>query len=389
MAKEITGPLRDWLAAQRDTLNARFRFAQRRYPSLDSAAVLDLVAEILPPLAQDAKTRHEHVPELLLSVYDLILLHAGRGFLGGRNAPAAAEQTFAGVLLRQTFPALAPLLCERPRALTGALSNAAENLGERGTVFARQIADLGSLLGEPEQLLDAGVVLAWRLGEPRLRNEAFIAAAKLPAQAALQALGLTGWPDSAAVLVLTALQADGWRAPKSLFKQRTLSELHKLDAKNLETLRRKLAKPPLDLAPAWSQTALVGNFSGFGGHFDEPPLLVGRNMLGNRHRLWVLSTEGFFRIDADVFGWVCQPDPSVDLPVQEVRPRPSKLGALLKGKTDSPQLYPDGRLESVGYQASVPEGVGAATFACGPALLALTQADSFRVRVLTPAWEPL
>lgn len=382
MAKEIAGPLRDWLASRRETLNARFRAAQRRYPQLESGAALDLVAELLPPLA----TKHEGSADLLLAAYELLLLHAGRGLLGGRARNG--DGTFAGELLRHAAPALAPLLRAKPRAL-GALSNAAENLGERGLDFVKKIAALSANLDDPDELLDAGVLLAWRLGEPRLRNEAFIAAAKLPPQAALRALGLNGWPDSGAVLVLTALQADAWRMPDRLFKLRTLAALDKMNAKELSALQTRLGKPPEEAAQDWTPTALVGHFSGFGGTFEEPPLLVGNGLLGNRHRFWVLSTDGYFRIDADAFGWVCQPDASVDLPVQEVRPRSGKIAALLKGKTNSPQLYPDGRLESVGYRADVPGGAGAATFVCGPALLAFTLADSFRVRVLTPAWEAL
>lgn len=381
VAKEIAAPLRAWLASRRETLNARFRIAQRRYPLLESGATLDLVAELLSPLA----AQPDDASELLLATYDLLLLHAGRGLLGARTAHGG---TFAGVLLREAAPALAPLLRERPKAL-GALSNAAENLGERGLDFVKRIAGIGTQLNDPDELLDAGVVLAWHLGEPRLRGEAFIAAAKLPPHSALQALGLDDWPDAAAVMVLTALQADAWRAPDRLFTPRTLDSLAKMSAMEKAALQAKLSEPPLEAPRQWSPTALVGHFSGFGGHFEEPPLLVANGLLGQRHRLWVLSTDGYHRIDADIFGWVCQPDSSVDMPVQEVRPRPNKIAALLKGKTNSPQLYPDGRLESVGYQTDVPGGVGAATFVCGPALLALTQADSFRVRVLTPAWEAL
>lgn len=386
MAKEIAGEARDWLASRRDELNARFRIAQRRYPRLDAPHVLQMLSGILPPLAgQDGAAAHD----LLSAVYDLVLLHAGRGLLGERNKQSAGGETFAGVLLRETFPSIRSLLLKKPRALAGALSNAAENLGDRGVAFARAIGAIGGSLTDPGHLLDAGVVLAWRMGEPRLRGEAFIAGAKLPARAALQTLGLSGWPEPAAELVFSALQADAWREPEALFTSATLSGLAKRSAAEIAALRKTLVEPAPEQPSAWRENVALGNFTGFGGAFDEPPLLLGDGQLANRHRLWALSTEGVYRIEADVFGWVCVPDQRVDLPVQGVKPRQSKLGALLKGKVSSLQLYPDGRLESVAYGVNLPSAAGAASFACGPGLVAFTHPESFRVRVLTPERKPL
>jgi hypothetical protein len=70
----------------------------------------------------------------------------------------------------------------------------------------------------------------------------------------------------------------------------------------------------------------------------------------------VRSGDTSYRIDADVFGWVCRPDPVADFPVRT----PGK-------KTRAPQLPP-----------------AATSFATAENLLAYTRADSFRVRVLTP-----
>src|SRR5437879_2849516 len=63
---DLPASLRDWLAAGRPSLNARFRQAQRRFPALDSDTVLSLCRELLPPLAD--------TPALLDAAYELVLL---------------------------------------------------------------------------------------------------------------------------------------------------------------------------------------------------------------------------------------------------------------------------------------------------------------------------
>src|SRR5262245_60028499 len=150
-AEMIAGPVRDWLAARRHDLNGRFRLAQRRFPRLSAETVFPLCRELLPPLAG---TGEAGSAELLASVYELILLHAGRGTLAPENggSPALNE------LLRVTFPRLRPLLLARPSDLPAALSNAVENLGGRGLDMARGLAELGTA---GDDLLDAGAVLAW------------------------------------------------------------------------------------------------------------------------------------------------------------------------------------------------------------------------------------
>ena len=71
-----------------------------------------------------------------------------------------------------TFPRLRRLLLARPTDLPAALSNAVENLGGRGLELARGLADLADQVAGGDELLDAGAVFAWRLGEARLRARA-------------------------------------------------------------------------------------------------------------------------------------------------------------------------------------------------------------------------
>jgi hypothetical protein len=352
---ELTaGVLRDWLAAQRAVLNGRFRDAARRFPGLDSAAVLALCRELLPPLARQ---QHGNLPALFEAVFDLILLHAGRGMLtpepgGGRN-PAV------GVLLRETFAALRALLLTRPRSLPGALSNATEKLGPRGTVFARTLPAVAAHLADADQLLAAGVVLAWRLGDARLRSAAL--AADLPPGAWLAALGVPTWPAAAAPLLRAALAADGWRTPDRVFTPATLDELAAGPrAERVEALRRAAATPPAAPVERWQPVACAGNFRGFDGDFDEPPVLLVSEHT-TRHRFWVRSGRDAYRVDADAFGWVCGPDGPAEQP-------------------PCPAIPPAGL--AVPAQAT-------SVLALPAFFVAYTRADSFRVRLLVPQGGPM
>ncbi len=355
VAAGLTGPVRDWLAGQRAALNGRFRAAQRRFPALAADAVLARCREWLPPLAG---TDAAAAGELLSAVYELILLHAGRGTLTLGQGVA--------VLLAETFPAVRPLLLARPQQLPGALSNAVENLGPAGAAFARGITALAPHLQRPEELLDAGAVLAWRLGEARLRGGALDRAARLPAPVALGALGIPDWPAETLPLVLAGLRDDGWHRPGEILSPATRDVLARAERGRIDKLAEELSKRA-DAAPArWRLAGRLGNFVGFGGHFEQPPLLLEVQEEAGAHRFHVRSGDAVFRIDADVFGWVCTPS------------------AAAAERVAKPQASFDPGGGGAGLRR---DRVTSAVVRSGVA--ALTLADSFRVRVLVPPRKPL
>lgn len=379
----IGGPAADWLAARRDDLNLRFARARKRFPTLDGAAVLALVAELLPPLAAPDGPG---VDRLLASVYDLILLHAGRQTLaprGGGTLPAI------GLLLREVFPALRARLLDRAASLPGALSNAVENLGPRGEEFARAIARLGPRVDGGESLLDAGVVLAWRLGEARLRRQALEIAGRLPPAAALDALGLGDWPPVAAPLVVAGLAADAWQPPASALTPRTLDGLPRLAPDAVAALRQKLSAPATAPYAQWTVVARVGEFSGFGGRFDEPPLLLDPGQRADRHRLWARCGAETFRLDADVFGYRCVADGNADLPIQLAEKDAWTASSLLADPLRGVRVAADGTLAVGPEVVPVAAAKGATSFAVLERAIALSLGDSHRIRVLAPPRPPL
>jgi hypothetical protein len=349
----ISGPLRDWLAAQRPALNGRFRMTRQRYPKLDVDAFLALCREFLPAVAgQDVG----EAGELLHAVYDLLLLHAARGTLapqtgGGGSLPGIRT------LFTETFPRLRKLLLARPRSLPGALSNAVENMGPSGVEFARRLAEVGAVVDQPDTLLDAGAVLAWRLGDARLRSASLRIGQHLESALFLRLLGLGDWPAAAAPLVAEGLAADGWQLPEKRFSPATLAALERMTPAE----RAALGQRPVAAAkkPSWVIAGRLGHFRGFGGAFSEPPILLASGPDRNRHCFWVQCGRGTYRIDGDAFGWVCRPD-AVRFPRCSAR---VKSSADLPAATTSALALDD--------------------------LVAFTRSDSFRVRILLPAGEPL
>jgi len=375
MSAQVGGYTKDWLAAKREELNARFKLAARRFSGLDGNAALALLADLLPPLAGDGGPGAN---ELLDALYDLVLLHAGRGLLGHESAQ---QGTFATMLFRETFPKARSFLLEQPSFLPAALSNAAESMGAQGPLYARAVAALCDAVSSADELKRAAAVAAWRLGEARLRETALEYLAALPPRAALTALRLKHWPDEAAPLASAALSGDAWHGPEAALSSQTLERLPKLAPPEREALRVRLAERKPSRGE-WTLAGRLGDFTGFGGAFDEPPLLLDAGARATRHCFWALSTEGIFRIDADAYGWRCRADRKADLPTQEVKAKPGKLGALLKGKPATPQLYADGTYSAAGQEEQIPQAAGATSFAAPDGALFYTRRDSFRVRVL-------
>lgn len=348
MVRLIAGLAADWLAARHDDLDQRFERARRRFPALKSEPVLERLAELLPPLAGP----EPQSGDLLGAVYDLVLLHAGRD--------SFATHPGIALLLRETFPKLRPLLLERPSLLPGALSNAVENMGARGPALAEALGRLAGLIASADMLLDAAAVVAWRLGEARLRQSALEVAARLPPGLVLEALDLADWPEPAAAIALAALRADAWRAPRALLSEATLRSLAAASPQAIAALEQRLQEEaPATPPAAWEVIARIGDFAGFGGNFEVPPWLLDG---GGRHRFFLRCGPHYFRMDADIFGSVCRPHPPLDLAVRS---------AVLDGAPPLPGVY------------------DVTCVILWPGLLATSHADSHRLRIAAPKRAPL
>ena len=199
----------------------------------------------------------------------------------------------------------------------------------------------------------------------------------------LVALGLPAWPPATAPLLVAALAADGWRSPAAVFTPATLDELAgSPPAARLDALRIAVASPADGPAGDWRPAGRVGDFRGFNGDFDAPPVLLDAGESTGRHRFWVRAGQDTYRVDADALGWVCRRDPDAAFPV--LSPHATPVAPRTAGSALKKAL---GLARPPRPNAAVPPG--AASALVGPDFLAYTRPDSFRVRVVTAPRSPL
>lgn len=368
----IDGPAARFLAARRDDLNRRVANARHARPAFDPAPFGALLEEVLPRMGGDER--------VLAAVFDLALLHASRD--------AFAACPGLRVLVVETLPRLGSLLSSSPR-LAGALSNAVEKApagAEASIALARRLGDVGGAVETPEALLDAGALAAWRLGEARVRRVALERAPSLPPRAVLLALGLDDWPDSAAAVALAALRSDAWHRPEDVVSDETLRTISRSAARASEA-EAGVARPISKVATSeWTVAARVGDFTGFGGAFAAPPLLLDVDPEnGGRHVFLVRVGDETWRVAADVYGTVCRRDASgAEAPVRAVGGLPGLRRVLSALRDGGPSLLPDGSLSVGGATTRIPALANATAFTLRRDVLAATFLDSHRIAILAP-----
>jgi hypothetical protein len=367
----IEGPAARFLATRREDLNRRFAAARRRWPALDGGRFASLLEETLPRYGADER--------VLFAAYDLALLHTGRDTASTRPA--------VRVLLCETLPRLTSFLAASP-ALAGALSNAVERMADEDASvrLAHAFAELGPAVETPEALLDAGALAAWRLGEARLRAPALARAGALPPRAVLAALSLASWPDAAAPLALRALASDGWRRPEEVFSGPTLEALAREPrrAASLEARFESRRASPLSW---WTVAARVGDFTGFGGVFDAPPLVLDA-AAPDRHTFFVTVGDEPWRVVGDCYGCVCRreeshPDASVRPALGTSVPKSARSAIAASGAT----LLSDGTLTANDQTCRILALAGASAFTLREDVLAASRVDSHRLVILGPPAE--
>ena len=255
------------LQHSRGRLNARFEIAAQRWPHLDGDEVLTTLRDVVLPAAEataDEVPLHEVVEALHAVAVGLV----ARGLLG--DTPRRPE---VHALWTDHLPRLGPLLSRAPTRLAVALTNAVHTLatepGGDATDWCDRLVSLADTCDDPEALLAAGKVLAWRLGAAHWRQGA-----------------ITAWRSLAAPLAAVTLD---------------------VPAADLETVSVRLdqrwgplhgEQPPLVVGPE------TGGFEGFGGPFPSPPEVAAYDDV-----LYARCGDQWWRLCADRYGATLHPTP--------------------------------------------------------------------------------
>jgi hypothetical protein len=248
------------LRAGRPQFNARVAEARHRYPGFNTAAFADFLQNCVDPVIEAVnRLAPESAGGVAVAAYDIALDLVGRDLAGPHQSCATMNR-----LWRDHLPALAVLLTDKPALVIGALSNALVNLDgcqARTGEWLELVRSSADGLQTSDQLLQLGVLAAWRAGAAHFRPAALRAARVLPAESVARVL----------VLEVGNLEPD-------------LAELD-INPWHLGDKRREL-----------------GAFSGFGGLFREPP-----QVRVNQDNFIVMSGGRCHLLMADGFGAVLLP----------------------------------------------------------------------------------
>ncbi len=252
-AQPVSARFHAVLERHRERLNERFA---RRGRTLDAAAFLRYLRDTVDPLVEGAGDAAEAAA---LALFEFGFVASERGWLGAEQ-PSDLERTLVASL-----PRFGAHWLDAPVALLRIVGNGYERMmraldGERACRWIEACAALAPSLASREEILDAGLVLAWKAGLAEARDAALARSA----------------------------------ARTVAFRRATLG------AEEVDARPERRFVPP-DAAPtvrvAARAVTRVGGFLGFGGPFRVPP-----HVLSLEGRIVATDGSTLVELHADVFG---------------------------------------------------------------------------------------
>ncbi len=220
------------LSAGRPEFNSRIAEARQRYSGFKTELLSDFLQTCVDPLI--VQSRQEHRGQLVSAAFDIAIDIVGRELHAGHTQGKLMQR-----LWLECLPTFGGILDSEPEKLLGALCNALLNLSAQPSVRCEQWLELlnthATEFKTSNEVVEFGMLAAWRAGATQYRTSALRIAAKRPELSA----AVLDLPDSNNFgALLQQLETNPWL---NLEKKQT----------------------PID----------VGAFSGFGGSFSQPPQL--------------------------------------------------------------------------------------------------------------------
>lgn len=247
------------LRDRRDYFNARFESARHAAPRLNTNALFDFIRVAIAPLITTIEAQQpERVPAVVDAGFELGLSLVSAGIW-----PSSAKLLLLKRAYTSTFCALSQAIAVEPHRLLPRLSNAVLTPGLHAELWLACMEGIAGVLTTPAQVLDAGIVCAWRCGLAHYRDAALARVEQLP-RVALLALFAPKIGDVDALKL--ALHTQRWYRADALLAQNQIA-------------------------------ARVGAFVGLGGLFTAPPTVRSDGI-----DLYVSSGAAQWLLLADSFG---------------------------------------------------------------------------------------
>jgi hypothetical protein len=340
MSQQVGGAMATALERGREKYNARFAAARLGGASVDGDSFLVHLGNVVAPVIEAvAAVMPERVDGVLAALYDVSLELFSASLMGPRSKSAAVGDVWSQVL-----PVVPQLVLRDPKSVAAALSNAGYNIGRtngaRPCEWIEIVRRVGPRCENVAELLDVGMLAAWRAGMPHYRGGAIAAAKTLRAELVG---GILDVPAGSAGAILDRMLADPWLTPSAA-------------TDSLQPAALRLV-------------GVVGAFRGFGGEFVRPPTAF----VAGGGSIFIADGDATFRLICDCFGRRLirddRPD-RTDLPAGDIR------------------VSPDGVVQWGAGRASFPPWAGDVSgFACDGHTIAVTLRTSHHVYLVARAAE--
>ena len=264
----VSAPFARILADRRAWFNDRVAEVRRRVPGFDCDAFGAFVATTIDPIVERvAVVAPERAATVAQMAFEMAITLCAQRLIGPQ-----ARASLLGRVWSDLFPELARVIADAPEEVLGALSNAAVHLAGnpqlRGQEWLQHMQALAPRAASAADLFNLGKLLAWRCGAAHFRTGALLAADELPEALAVAAVG--GEPGLVWADLRACFAADPWWPPGGAGNSHGMHE--------------------------------IGDFSGFGGIFPQPP-----EVRASAEGFWVRSADRHCLLIADAWGAVLHP----------------------------------------------------------------------------------
>jgi len=268
--QHVSATLAEVLAAGRPYFNARVAEAKHHHPNLDTDAFAAFLRTGVDSVVGSvAAVAPEMTTSVAMAAFDIALQLLSQGLAGPHARSDLVDRVWADLA-----PRYARLVAAEATEVLGALSNAVIHIANvpnaRVDDWLAGMALLAEHADSSATLRLFGQVMAWRAGLAHFRDGALRGADSLPEPVALIALGAdsaSNWAE-----IREAYRANRWWS--------TQAE------------RRAAACTGIE----------VGQFTGFGGTFSQPP-----EVRADGQGFFVRSADRFSLLIADAYGAVLLP----------------------------------------------------------------------------------